>query len=141
MGLISKLRETWRRHDEKLAQQAFPDRDSIEPLDVEPPVQPTWRQDLQRLWHDLWHRWPEPPTADDAAYVAGGCCMRMIVVVSATVILTWSLLGSLMALVVWLVAFLVGHVVRYATGKQHRYPRSLVEDLRLTLVDGQHDVP
>jgi hypothetical protein len=67
--------------------------------------------------------------------------MRMIVIVSATVILISSLLGSLMALVVWLAAFLVGHAVRYSTGTQHRYPRSFVQDLRLTLVHRQHDAP
>ena len=142
MGLISKLREAWRRHDEKLAQQAaFPDRDSIEQLDVEPTTQPRWRQELQRLWHGLWHGWPPPPTTDDAATVASGCCTGMIVIVSATVALTWLLLGFLVVLVVWLAAFLVGHAVRYATGTQHRYPRSFVEDLRLNLVHGQHDAP
>ena len=141
MGLISKLREAWRRHDEKLAQQAFPDRDSIEQLDVEPTTQPRWRQELQRLWHGLWHGWPPPPTTDDAATVASGCCTGMIVIVSATVVLTWLLLGFLVVLVVWLAAFLVGHAVPYATGTQHRYPRSFVEDLRLNLVHGQHDAP
>jgi len=65
----------------------------------------------------------------------------MIVIVSATVVLTWLLLGFLMALVVWVAAFLVGHAVRCATGTQHRYPRSLVEDLRLNFVRGQHDAP
>ena len=141
MGLISKLREAWRRHDEKLAQQAFPDRDSIEQLDVEPTTQPRWRQELQRLWQRLWHGCPPPPTTDDAATVASGCCTGMILIVSATVVLTWLLLGFLVVLVVWLAAFLVGHAVPYATGTQHRYPRSFVEDLRLNLVHGQHDAP
>jgi hypothetical protein len=63
----------------------------------------------------------------------------MIAIIPATVILTWSLLGSVLALVVWPAAFLVGHAVRYATGTRHRYRSSLVEDLRLTLGQGQHD--
>jgi hypothetical protein len=137
VGLISKLRESWRRHDEKLAQQAFPDRESTEQLDAEPPGQPTWRQELRRLWHGLWHGWPEPPTAGDLSSgstdAAIGCCAGMIAIIPAAVILTWSLLGSFMALVVWPAACLAGHAVRYATGTRHRYLRSLVEDLRLTL--------
>ncbi len=103
---------------------------------TEPPKQPTWRQELQRLWRLLWNWWPRSPTTDD---LAGCCCSLVIAIIPAAVILTWLLLGSLMALVVWPVGFLVGHAVRYATGTQRLYPRSLVEDLRLTLVQGQHD--
>jgi hypothetical protein len=33
MGLISKLREMWRRHDEKLTQHAYGDREGVERLD------------------------------------------------------------------------------------------------------------
>ena len=74
-----------------------------------------------------------------AAGCCSGSCALMIAIIPATVILTWSLLGSLMTLAVCPAAFLAGHAVRYATGTQHRYPHSIVEDLRLTLVHGQHD--
>lgn len=38
MGLISKLREKWRRHDEKLAMRAYRDRAGIELLDAAHPL-------------------------------------------------------------------------------------------------------
>jgi hypothetical protein len=86
--------------------------------------------------------WPRSPTTDDFASCcfegATGCCTLVVAIIPATVIVTWSLLGPLIALVVWPAALLFAHAVRYATGTQHRYPRSLVEDLRLTLEDGQH---
>ncbi len=111
---------------------------------TEPPKQPTWREELQWLWRSwqdsLRDSFKRPPTASDlAAGCCSGSCALMIAIIPATVILTWSLLGSLMTLAVCPAAFLAGHAVRYATGTQHRYPHSIVEDLRLTLVHGQHD--
>ena len=112
----------------------------LPPSEWEPGKQPTWRQELRWLWRDLRNWFKGPPTAGELVSDAAiGCCALMIAIIPATVILTWSLLGSLMALVVWAAAFLVGHAARYATGTQHRYPQSFVEDLRLTLVQGQHD--
>jgi hypothetical protein len=115
--------------------------DSQESGDVtEPPEHPTWQQELRWLWLSVregfrdWFR--SPPSVID---FGPGCCSGVIAIILATVMVTWLLLGSLMALVVWPVAFVVGHGVRHATGRQHRYRRSLVADLRLTLVQGQHD--
>ena len=106
---------------------------------TEPPEHPTWQQELRWLWLSVregFRDWfTSPPSA---LYLAPGCCSGMIVIILATVIVSWLLLGSLMALVVWLAAFVVGHGVRYATGRQHRYPRSLVADLWLTLAQRQH---
>jgi hypothetical protein len=109
----------------------------LPPSEWEPGKQPTWRQELRWLWRDLRNWFKQPPTAETlVGDVATGCCPLMIAIIPATVILTWTLLGPLMALVVCATAFLVGHAARYATGTQHRYPHSLVEDLRLTPVHG-----
>jgi hypothetical protein len=109
----------------------------LPPSEWEPGKQPTWRQELRWLWRDLRNWFKRSPTTDDlASGCADGCCALMIAIIPATVILTWSVLGSLMALVVWAAAFVVAHAVRYATGTQHRYPQSLVRDLRLTPVHG-----
>jgi hypothetical protein len=103
----------------------------------EPGKQPTWRQELRWLWRDLRNWFKQPPTAEElVGDAATGCCPLMIAIIPAAVILTWALLGSLMALAVWAAAFLVGHAARHATGTQHRYPNSFVEDLRLTLLHG-----
>jgi hypothetical protein len=112
----------------------------LPPSEWEPGRQPTWRQELRWLWRDLRNWFKTTPTAGEfVSGAATGCCALTIAIIPATLLLTWALLGSLMALVVWAMAFLVGHAVRYATGTQHRYPHSLVEDLRLTLMHGQHD--
>src|SRR5690349_25052778 len=109
----------------------------LPPSEWEPGKQPTWRQELRWLRRDLRNWFKRPPTAEGlVGDAATSCCSLTIAIIPATVILTWSVLGSLMARVVWAAAFLVAHASRYATGTQHCYPHSLVEDLRLTLMDG-----